>query len=234
MFREKREFTLQEITDSLNLSKTVVFRTLYTLENMGYLIKDPDTKVYTLGYEVYRLGRSFEQNHLIRQSVYPVVKELYEKVNETVGFIVPDYNKLTAVQIIELETSHPVKHTINVGGILEFHMGAGRKVLMAYLGEETIDLIIKSNHNEANNQKKIEDVDALLQELAQIRSQGYGESESGVIQDVYGVAAPVFGYKNEIIGSVNIHLPTYRLGNRREEFIELVTQYGERISQSLQ
>src|SRR5699024_7399380 len=158
MFREKREFTLQEITDSLNQSKTVVFRTLYTLESMGYLIKDPDTKVYTLGYEVYRLGKSFEQNHLIRQTVYPIVKELYEKVSETVEFIVPDHNKLSAVQIIELETSHPVRHTLNVGGILEFHIGAGRKTLMAHLGEETIDLIIEKNQNETNNQKKIENV----------------------------------------------------------------------------
>lgn len=234
MFREKREYTLQEITDLLNMSKTVVFRTLYTLESMGYLIKDPHTKAYTLGYEVYRLGKSFEESHMIRQTVYPIVKELFEKVNETVGFIVPDYNKLSAVQVIELETNHPVKHTLSVSRILEFHTGAARKTLMAHLGKETIELIINANQNELNHQKKIGDIDALLKELAQIRNQGYGESESEVIRDVYAISAPVFGYKNEIIGSLGIHLPTYRIGNRRLEFIDLVKLYGEKISKKLQ
>lgn len=233
MFKHKNEYTLQEITDTLDASKSIIYRALYTLESMGYLIKDEKTKIYSLGYEVYRLGKSFERNNKIKQVAYPFLNELYKKVNETVCIVVPDYHALSALQVMEIETTHPVKHTINVSRVGDLHTGATRKTLLAHLDDETIKQVIENKGLPQKTPDTITNEKRLFEELSKIKEQGFGESYAELIVDLYSVAAPIFGYNNELIGSLGIYLPIYRLEDRQKDFINLVKTYSEKISEAL-
>lgn len=233
MFKDTKEFTLNELTNELNLSKSIVYRTLHTLESKGFLIKDEKTKVYTLGYEVYRLGKEFSKNDILIKIADPIVKELHERIDETIGLVVPDYQTYSAVQIIEIETTHPVKHIPAVSRVREFHTGAARKTLLAHLDDEFINQVIEANLSGKSNQNKIENVFALRMELKKIRKQGYGESIAEIVKDVYAVSAPIFGYNEEAIGSLGIYLPIYRIRDRKNKLIKLVKKYSQKITDEL-
>lgn len=233
MFKHKGEYTLQEITDELNTSKSIIFRTLHTLESMGYLLKDDQSKIYTLGYEVYRLGRSFAQNKQINQVAYPILEEFHQLINETVCIVVPDLLNLSAVQIIEIETTHPIKHTVNINRVGDLHTGATRKTLLAHLSDDIINKFIKKTGLPKRTDFTITSIELLQKELLKIRKQGYGESRAELVEDLYSVAAPIFGYKDELIGSLGVYLPIYRLNQTEEKLIELVKYYSEKISNEL-
>lgn len=230
---KKKDYTLQEISDQLDIPKSIVFRTLQTLESMGYLLKDPKTKMYSLGYEVFRLGRAMEHNSLVKKIALPIMQELYDEIGETVCFVVPDLESLCAVQIADIETNHPIKHTVNINGVGHLHSGAARKTLLAHLDENTINRVIQESGLPKLTENTITDPIELKKELTKIKKQGYGVSRDELVPDLFSVAAPVFGYKEELIGVLGIYLPSYRLNDHEQKMVDLVKYYSMKISDSL-
>src|SRR5699024_4626011 len=98
------------------------------------------------------------------------------------------------------------------------------------LSDETINKFIEKTGLPKKTDYTITDRDTLLKQLQQIRMQGHGESRAELVEDIYTVAAPIFGFNNELIGSLGIYLPNYRVNNKEEKLIELVKYYSEKIS----
>ncbi|SEA32245.1 DNA-binding transcriptional regulator, IclR family [Thalassobacillus cyri] len=229
---KKKTYTLQEIVDELELPKSIVFRTVHTLESLGYLLKDERTKTYSLGYEVFRLGKAMNHNMLIKKIAMPIMEELQEKLGETVCFVVPDYVSLTALQIADIETPHPIKHTVNINSVGYLHCGAARKTLLAHLEPDIINKVISKGLPKIT-ENTITDPTELKKELAKIREQGYGMSSAELVPDLFSVAAPVFGYEDEFIGCLGVYLPSYRLNNKEQKIVNLVHYYSNRISEEI-
>ena len=57
---EKPALSLTEVSQRLQINKTTTFRLLSTLEALGYLQRDEQTKLYRPALEVLRLGHIYE------------------------------------------------------------------------------------------------------------------------------------------------------------------------------
>lgn len=65
VFSEKPpSLTLTEIASAVGLDKSTAFRFVYTLQQLGYLERDPETKRYRLGLKVLRLGFTIVRNKI--------------------------------------------------------------------------------------------------------------------------------------------------------------------------
>ncbi|MFC4801259.1 IclR family transcriptional regulator [Neobacillus sp. GCM10023253] len=234
---QKSEYTLHEISNELNIPKTMVFRTLLTLESMGYVLKNDKDKTYTLGYEVLRLGKLVEKNFSLKNVIQPILQELNDLTGETVCLVIPDRTLLRGVQIISIETKHPIKHNSNMVTVGYFHSGAARKTILAHMEEEFISEVIQKTGLPKIAEHTITDPAQLLKELKHIKQQGYATSNEEALKDVFSAAAPIFNSKGKIVGSIAIYLPTYRLQESIEgeaKYIDLMKQYSSKISEQLQ
>jgi len=75
--------SLTEIASTVGLDKSTVFRSVYTLESLGYLERDPETKRYRPGLKVLRLGFAVLNNLEMAQIAQPYLKALSGKCGET-------------------------------------------------------------------------------------------------------------------------------------------------------
>ncbi|MFD6442515.1 IclR family transcriptional regulator [Peribacillus sp. NPDC060186] len=229
---QKSEYTLQEICNELNLPKTMVFRTLQTLESMGYVLKNDKDKSYSPGFENFRLGKVVEKNFSLSKISLPILQELNDITKETICLIIPDISLLRGIQVLSIPSKHAVKHDPDVSTVGYLHGGAARKTILAHMEPEFINQVIEKVGLLKLTENTITNPDDLCKELKQIKEQGYAISCGEVVEDVFSVAAPIFNYQGKIMGSLTIYLPVYRLnGNdEKEKLIDLVKLYSSKIS----
>lgn len=113
---------------------------------------------------------------------------------------------------------------------MPLHVGAGGKVLLAWLpDEEQSDLIAAS----ATRYSKypVSDVQALKNGLAHIHERGWAVSEGERAADVGAIAAPIFDVNKQIAGAMVLAAPLVRLGAREQvKYHPLVCEAARRAS----
>lgn len=81
-FRPDRQVLgLSEIARILGLSRSAVFRTVYTLNHLGYLTADSRAQTYRLGPAVLRLGQGYMADRELVQIALPELERLRDETD---------------------------------------------------------------------------------------------------------------------------------------------------------
>ena len=78
--------TLQEIKVELEISQTTAYRILNTLVRRGYLLYNETSKKYRLSRKMLTVGFRAVQEHNLLEVVLPRLRQVRDKVKETVCF----------------------------------------------------------------------------------------------------------------------------------------------------
>jgi hypothetical protein len=106
------------------------------------------------------------------------------------------------------------------------------KTLLAFSPADVTSKLLESPL-EAVTQKTITDPDAFKKELDLIQRQGCALDNEEITLGIICVAAPVFGFNQEIICAISIAMPAYVSDDRDiEPEIEAIRKYSEMISDS--
>ena len=120
----------------------------------------------------------------------------------------------------------------NFGIEIDLHKGAIRKTILAFQPEEYINYYLKkdlSNYLDAPVNK-----DALRKDLMEIRNKKISVSDSEYIEDAIGIGAPVFNYKDNLVGAIGVVIPKERVTEAtKKEYIEAVKNCGIEFSKNL-
>ncbi len=204
------------IARDLGLSKAVVHRILQSLATRGMVALDPETRQYRLGPAATALGaRAFRDSDL-RASALDLLRALRDETGETATLtaLVPDGR----IYLDQVEGTHEIKMTVELGRRFPLHAGSSGKCMLAFLPEETRRRTLTGPLT-ALTSNTVTDPDALEAELARVRELGFARSGGERQADAGSVAAPVFGMTGEVIGSISVCGPRYRV---TEEFVEKI------------
>jgi DNA-binding IclR family transcriptional regulator len=222
---EQPTWTLAELSTHLAVPKSTLHRFLSGLETHGILRRDPIDKRWRLGYRLFVWGNLAAESTGLRHIAGPIMRDLMDATHETA--ILTVYHDYEVICIDTVETSQPVRLTLNVGTRRYAHAGASSKVLTAYLPDEEIQAIIRDKGLPRLCTNTITDPDDLMADLARIRKQGYAVSREETDVSAWGVAAPIFGWDSDVVvAAIGIAGPTSRFNN------ELVKRYAAQCKQS--
>jgi IclR family acetate operon transcriptional repressor len=190
--------TIAEAARELNLSRTVAYRLLSTLEVRGFIRRTEG--VYRLGPRLFALAQHVEW--AVRDAAHPHMATLVELLRETVVLVVRDGHESLSVHRI-VSRDHVVQVSYPPG--LRHHIlaTAAGKVMAAFGEEDDVRHLVGGRR-------------ALGLELTRIRKRGYAsgpeENQSGLwalavpVSSIDGVAASVVVYTptdNDRIAAVN-------------------------------
>ena len=93
-----RPITLGELWSKLRWDKATIHRLLATLERRGYVLRDRETKQYSLGLKIYGLYNSLKRNLDIQGITKPFLLQLAEMTGESahLAVVVEKYLDLIA------------------------------------------------------------------------------------------------------------------------------------------
>ncbi|MBY8857092.1 IclR family transcriptional regulator [Nocardia sp. CA2R105] len=219
------------IARELGLSKAVVHRILQSLATRGMVVLDPDSRQYRLGAAATALGaRAFRDSDL-RASALDLLRALRDETGETATLtaLVPDGR----IYLDQVEGTHEIKMTVELGRRFPLHAGSSGKCMLAFLPEDARRRAL-AGPLAALTTSTVTDPDSLAAELDDVRARGFAQSGGERQADAGSVAAPVFGITGEVIGSISVCGPRYRV---TEEFVEKiaprVVDTAERISRRM-
>jgi len=229
---EKPEWGVTEIGKTLNIYKSNVHNVLTTLAERGFVIKDSETNRYKLGIKFFELGSIVIKNMNLRKIAYPYIEELSKEFNETVHLGVLDKGRVVSIE--REESKQGLYSHVEIGKSAPLHCTAVGKAIMAYLPSDEVNSLIKENGLKKYTDNTITNKEDLIKELEKIQKQGYAIDNMEHEEGVRCVASPIKDYRGEVIASLSISGPAFRIDNKDVMHIaKRIKEYCNYISEKI-
>lgn len=223
---------VSELSRRFGWPKSVTHRVLTTLTSAGFLIREPERHRYRLGPTVLRLGFAALARADLHRLSLPHLRTLRDRTGETATVTVLSDDE--RVYVDQVESSHPVRQIIEAGTRAPLYLGASSKAILAHLPPDRQAQILELAAQATRADGTPLDVAALAAELPTIRGRGFAVSRGERIAGAASVAAPIFGHRGNVIGSISVAGVTVRLSTVDLEAIgPLVRSTAEALSREL-
>lgn len=161
---------IAELSRQSGLHKTTAFHILATLEDLGFVSREQNSRKYRLGLKNLELGSVVRRQLQLRDLVYDSLLRLCSETRETVNFAQPLADRLMIIECIE--GSHGLRAAYYVGSHSHYHATACGKAMLAYLPEIQRRHICEDRPLPALTGSTVTDVAALYAQLDSIRQGG--------------------------------------------------------------
>lgn len=226
------EMTASEIAHEMGHGRSGIFKILQSLNSQGLVIQDPNTKKYSVGPALYRLGVVYSDRKGIWETAKPVLEALSNITQGTVSMGI--HEGKDAILAYSIASAHQIRLHNRVGSKYKIHAGAIGKIMAAYQDEDYIKAVLDSEPLEKFAKNTITDPQTLLHEFSVIRKQGYAVSDEEHINGSFGVAAPIFDSHGLVIACVCIAGTKERYTKEKVElWIQLAVNAANEISDRL-
>lgn len=218
--------TPQDIAKNTGMSLPTVYRLTQVMSEHGWLMKEGQR--FRLGMTLLRLGAMVAQGIDIRSRTLPHLRWLKEQTSENSELYIRTHESRIAVEVVR--SPHNLATFVEIGAPLPLHVGAGGKVLLAWLPDkEQSDIIAASAAR--YSKYPVTDMQALKNALAQIQARGWAVSEGERAADIGAIASPIFDVNRRVAGAMVLAAPLVRLGTSEQtEYIPKVCEAARRAS----
>ena len=206
------ELGVTELSRQLSLHKSTVSRLLASLQREGLVEENPVTRKYRLGMALVTLGGLVLQRLDVAQAARPLMQALADTTQETVILAVKDRDE--AISLAQIPSPQVVKHIERIGRREPLHCTATGKVLLAHSPAVEQEEVL-SRDLPRHTPNTITDPDLLCQELEQVREQGYALGREEFEIGLNAIAAPVYDHNGEVVASISVSGPAFRLSPDR-------------------
>lgn len=227
-----RGIGVSEIARQVSLPKSTVSRLLLTLEESGAVRRLPHCDDFVIGARIIALTAHVPYAQQLIVMARPYLLELAEATGEAVDLWLLKDKQLCIIDQI------PSRYKIQVrnwtGEALPLHASSPGKLQLVYSSELTVANLL-AQPLERFTAKTITNPQALRQELAQIRAQGYAWTEDELEEVLIGLAAPIHDSQGNFIAALNVYGPAFRFppAGEREQMTALIVELAQKIESQL-
>lgn len=219
------DLSLSDLARRVGLAKSVVHRSLASLVDTGFLVQDATTHRYLIGPESLALGLAALSMVDLPRLAQPYMEDMKSQTRETSTLSLLVGNQ--RVYASQLESPQDVRMTVEVGTKRwPLYAGSSGRAILAGFTQEQLDEYLASAQLSPLTQNTIASKSALLASLAIVRDLGYAVSAGERDPWAASVAAPVFGRRGEVLGSISVCGPIFRFTP------DLVHGYGQLVKSS--
>lgn len=194
-----------EVMARLGINKHMAFRILRTMEEMEWLVREPNESRYVLGLRPFHfVSKAINRMDLMTAAEYPM-KQLWKEKGCLCLLCTLRDNRV--IPIWKMEQRGDFRYTVEIGTLHYLHNSAPGKVLLAWHEEELFERIVKEGLVK-QTEYTITDPDRLRWELSLIRRQGYAMDRFECAEGLLCLSAPVFDYSGECVGAISTSVLT--------------------------
>ncbi|MDD4081335.1 MAG: IclR family transcriptional regulator [Eubacteriales bacterium] len=214
---ESGHSTLTQISETLGINKTVVFRILYTLEANGYVAKT-ETSAYTLGHRVILHGQQALKHNAIHQRVKGVLRDLTTQFNESshMGLLDDSANVLI---VSKIDAAATIQMSSQIGKTMPAYCSAMGKCLLAHMDPGKLKEYLSAGPFPRKTLTTLTTVPELERELQLIRERGYAIDNEESEEGLFCVAVPVTNSRGQVYAAVSLSGPSTRMINKTSQII---------------
>jgi DNA-binding IclR family transcriptional regulator len=211
---DARNARLTDIAREAGLDKATTLRLLDVLTRDGFVTRDPATKHYSLGTEVFVLGAAAQSRFDPRPAIGASLLRLAHAFEDTAMLSVPSGAESICVAL--QEGTYPIRaNYLEVGSRRPLGVGAGSLALLAWMPDREIEAIMPMVSARLERFPRI--TRRVLEDLVEeSRKRGYAMLLDVVVEHMGGIAMPILGADGRPVAAISVAALTERITSREE------------------
>jgi DNA-binding IclR family transcriptional regulator len=224
------EAGVTDIAAELGVHKSTAFRLLATLESHRMVEQDGDRGRYRLGVANLRLAGATTARLDLVSEARPVCRQLAADTGETVNITVR--SETSALYLDQVAGSSALQSHNWVGQHIPLHATSNGKVLISEMTDAELKAAVRELPRLTD--KTVKKRSDLKAQLEHIREAGYAVVVDELEVGLTAAAAPIRNAHGDIIASMSISGPTFRLTDERlAETVPLLVSAATEVSHRL-
>lgn len=219
------------LAELLQRDKSQISRALRALEQAGLVERDPNTREYRLGWQLFGLAARVSEPRLLQRAP-AVMRELVDQLNESVHLCV-----LQSTQVLTVLTeapSHAFRASGWVGRTIPIHCSSAGRVLLAdYSYAELARRFKDVSFAPCGPAQLVRNLDTLFQQVQIARQAGYALVREEFEPELVGASAPVRDFRGQVLAALNLSAPKFRLNDKLEAAARELAAGANRLSSQL-
>ncbi|MFC7448370.1 IclR family transcriptional regulator domain-containing protein [Rhodococcus daqingensis] len=197
---ERPRQTLSEVAKSTDLTRATARRFLLTLVELGYV--RTDGSVFALTPRVLELGYSYLSSLTLPEVAGPHLESLAKRVRESASVSILDGDDV--VYVARVPVSRIMTVAITIGTRFPAFVTSMGRVLLAGLPESEFEEYLSRVSLTPLTGRTIATRDALREEIARVRADGYCIVDQELEEGLRSLAAPIKDRTGAVIAAANI------------------------------
>ncbi len=229
---QRPELSLTDIAAHTGLHKATAFRLLATLCHGGMAMKNPNTGLYRLGFQIIALSEVAKTSTGFVTQARPFMRQIRDDLNETVYIAVRVGDE--RINLDQLEGLRDIRRVVTIGKPNALYVGSTSRVLLAAMSDQEIAGYFSRTEFVPPFPGAKVDAQILWRAIAEIRRTGYAETHNKRIAEGASISGAVHGPANEVLGALTVSIPISRYTDDvRSRTIEVITRTARSLSRQL-
>jgi len=222
--------SLSQIASLSGLDLSATQRFTFTLTGLGYLVKDPFTKTYSLSPRMLDFSYYYLASNELVSRAFPYLSQLSQETEETTNITVLEGTDI--IFTLRIVSQHVLNPQVITGSRLPAYCTAPGLAILAHLPPARVQGILDRSDLIAHTPHTVSDPAKILERLAGIRGKGYSHTEDEYYLGDISTAAAVLDAHGHPIGAVNVAVSRtrWRGGKDEKRIADLVIAAAAAIS----
>jgi DNA-binding IclR family transcriptional regulator len=233
-FRDRPVLGVMEIAERTGLLPSDAHRIVASLQAFGYIERDAETRKYSLGLELLRLGHRVLLRLEIRDVGRPFLRGLAEAGQGTANLAIMDAREQEIVFIEQIDSPAEALIKPRIGARASPHVTAVGKVLCAHLPVDEVRRLLQKEGLPRKTRHTITEPAKLDQEFENVRANGYAVDREEALEGSCCLGAPVRNHTGAVVAAISLSMRTPNFNRWQEaKLASLVKTSAARFSAAL-
>lgn len=232
---EKSSYTLTELSQLSGIGKSTMLRILYTFCENGFLTYDENTRRYSLGIRVFRLGMAKMNTLDFRRIALRYLRPLSRETDMICYLGVRQEDMLVMVeQVIPSRVPVWAQLMVRSGGETNLYAtGIGRLFLAQNTDEEVIAYLDRTTTKQLTPET-ITDKQAILDMVRRARAEEFDVNQGESDLYIASLCAPIYDVDGHMVAGISLcGIKEQINGEYRMEYERMVKETAAKISEQL-
>lgn len=198
------------LAKELGVHKSTASRLVAALERRGLVEQVEERGQYRIGVGILRLAGATSARLDLVQQARPICRELAADTGDTVNLVTLDGS--AALYIDQIAGASTLSSYNWVGQRIPLHATSNGKILLSELTPAEVSRL--TGELTAYTDRTLTSAGAFGRELDEVRKNGYAVARDELDLGLTALAAPIRNAHGEIVASVSVSGPTFRMNER--------------------
>lgn len=202
--RDERSMSIARIAEKTGLGRSAAQRFIYTLEKIGYLDRNPNTREYRLSNRAFRFVQSILSANTTLDTSFHLLTRLAEQIGETVSWV--EWSETEIIVVANVPSPHVSAVNLPVGSRFPALTASSGHLFLADMPTQTVRQLFSNADADVLRRLGSISCDDYLALIARAKDDGYALTEKEVDLSSLSVSAPVRDYRGNMIAAINISI----------------------------
>lgn len=199
---------LSVLVQRSGLNRTTVWRLMETLLNEGYVMRDPLSNNYVLGYSATQLSINVHQQYKpLLRICRPFLEKIRDEISEAALLSVPFHSEILCLDQIDPPQVIRLKNYMNQ--LSPLYCTSNGKLMLGYCSDDELDTLMQKTLQK-RTPNTITDPTTLKKEIRLCHQRGYGITQSEYNASENAISC-VIEQNHQPIAFITVSGPSYRL-----------------------